>query len=107
MEINKLVKKGFFSAKQFISLNSVDVSKIIASDKWKINDTTSKFFIGYLNEGVTKPLCIILPEMSGFIKYFEDGTKNMSFMTEDKDVYSKYSEVWDRVKKVLKLKSYS
>ena len=26
------------------------------------------------------------------------------FMTEDKDVYSKYSEVWDRVKKLLKFK---
>ena len=42
--------------------------------------------------------------MSGFIKYFEDGAKNMSFMTEDKDVYVKYSEIWDKIKKLLKLK---
>ena len=33
------------------------------------------FFIGYLNEDVIKPLCMILPQMSGFIKYFEDGAK--------------------------------
>ena len=75
-------KKGFISAKKFISLDSVDISQIIVSNKWKINDTTSKFFIGYLNEDIIRPLCTILPQMSGFIKYFEDGAKNMSFMTE-------------------------
>ena len=42
--------------------------------------------------------------MSGFIKYFEDNNKNMSFMTEDNDVYLKYSEIWDKIKKLLKLK---
>ena len=42
--------------------------------------------------------------MSGYIKYFEDGAKNMLFMTEDKDVYSKYDEIWGAVKKLLKLK---
>ena len=29
--------------------------------------------------GVCSPLCIILPQMSGWIKYFENGGKNMSF----------------------------
>ena len=82
MEIKKLIKKGFISAKQLISLDSVDISQIIVSNKWKINDTTSKFFIGYLNEDIIRSLCIILLQMSGFIKYFEDGAKNMSFMTE-------------------------
>ena len=42
--------------------------------------------------------------MSGYIKYFEDGARNMSFMTEDEDVYSKYDEIWNLVKKLLKLK---
>ena len=42
--------------------------------------------------------------MDGYIKYFEDGAKSMSFMTEDKDVYAKYSEIWDMIKKSLKLK---
>ena len=44
--------------------------------------------------------------MSGFIKYFEDYSKNMSFVTDDKSVYTKCSTVWDRVKKLLKLKIY-
>ena len=100
----KVDKKEFYSSRQVISLNSVETSKIIVSDKWKINDTTSKFFIGYLNEDVMKPLCIILPQMSGLIKYFESGAKNMSFMIEDKDIYLKYSEIWDKIKITLKLK---
>ena len=57
----KVDKKEFYASRQVISLNSVDPAKIIVSDKWNINDTTSKFFIRYLNEDVIKPLCVILP----------------------------------------------
>ena len=35
-------KKKFYSSKQVISLDSVDLSKIVVSKKWKINDTTYK-----------------------------------------------------------------
>ena len=42
--------------------------------------------------------------MSGFIKYFEDNAKNMSFMMENKDIYLKYSKMLDKIKKLLKLK---
>ena len=39
----KISKKDFYSLKQAISLDSVDKSKIIVSDKWKINDTNIMF----------------------------------------------------------------
>ena len=81
---------------QAISLDSVDESKIIVSNKWKINDTTVNFFIGYLNEDTINPLLIILPQMNGFIKYFDSG-KNMSFITEDNEVYLKYSKTWNKI----------
>ena len=58
-------------------LDDVDMSKIIVSNKREINDTTFKFFIGYLNESFVRPLRVILPQMSGFTKYFEDGNKNL------------------------------
>ena len=53
---------------------------------------------------VIHPLCVILPQMSGHIKYFDDGGKNMSFVTDDKKVYEKYDEIWNVVKSLLKLK---
>ena len=49
-------------------------------------------------------MCVILPQMSGYIKYFDDGGKNMSFVTDDKEVYGKYNEIWNIVKRLLKLK---
>ena len=83
-------KKTFYSSKEAILLDSVDLSKVVVSSRWKLNDTTYKYFCGYLNNDVIKPLCIILPQMNGYIKYFDDGGKNMSFVTDDEKVYEKY-----------------
>ena len=85
-------------------LDSVDLSKIVVSSRWKLNDTTYKYFCGYLNNDVIKPLCVILPQMNGYIKYFDDGGKNMSFVTDDEKIYEKYDEIWNVVKGFLKLK---
>ena len=97
-------KKEFYSSEQAISLDSVDLNKIVVSNKWKINDTTYKYLCGHLNNDVIQPLCVILPQMNGYIKYFDDGGKNMSFFTDDEEGYKKYNEIWDVVRKLLKLK---
>ena len=39
----KVYKKKLYSSKQAISLDSVDLNKIVVSKKWKINDTTYKY----------------------------------------------------------------
>ena len=97
-------KKKFYSSKEAILLDSVDLSKIVVSSRWKLNDTTYKYFCGYLNNNVIRPLCVILPQMNGYIKYFNDGGKNVSFVTDDEKVYEKYDEIWNVVKGLLKLK---
>ena len=97
-------KKEFCSSKEAVSLDSVDLSKIVVSNKWKINDTTYKYLCWYLNNDTIQPLCVILPQMNGYIKYFEDGGENVSFVTDDEEVYKKYNEIWQVVRKLLKLK---
>ena len=97
-------KKEFYSSKAAILLDSVDLSNIIVSSRWKLNDTTYKYFCGYLNNDVIHPLCVILPQMNGYIKYFDNGGKNMSFVTDDKNVYEKYDGIWNVIKGFLKLK---
>ena len=98
-------KKTFYSSKEAILLDSVDLSKIVVSSRWKLNDTTYKYFCGYLNnDGIIKPLCVILPQVNGYIKYFDDSRKNRSFVTDDEKVYEKYDEIWNVVKGLLKLK---
>ena len=54
-----------------------------------------------------KPLCIILPQMSGYIKYFENGGKNMSFLIKDDEVWEKYEQIWDVIKNKLGIKFHS
>ena len=45
--------------------------------------------------------------MSGYIKYFEHGGKNMSFVIKDDDVLDKSNEIWDRIKNKLSTKFHS
>ena len=45
--------------------------------------------------------------MSGYIKYFDNGGRNMSFLIEYEDVYLKYTEIWNKIKKLLGLKLHS
>ena len=99
-EVNK---KEFYSSKKAILLDSVDLSKIVVSKKWKIDDKTNKYFCGYLSNDVIEPLCVILPQMNGYIKYFDDGGKNMSFVTDDEKVYEKYNEIWEVIRNLLKI----
>ena len=71
---------------------------MVVSDKFKHSDDGFKYFIGYKEGEIVKPLCIILPQMTGYIKYFENGGKNMSFVIKDDDVLDKYNEIWDKIK---------
>ena len=96
-EVNK---KEFYSSKQPISLDFVDLNKIVVSKKWKINDTTYKHICGYLNNDTIQPLHVILPQMDGYIKYFDDGGKNMSFGTDDEKIYKKYNKIWEVIRKL-------
>ena len=99
-EVNK---KEFYSSKQAISLDSVDLNKVVASKKSKINDTTYKHICGYLNNDTIQLLCVILPQVDGCIKYFDDGGKNMSFVTVDEKIYKKYNEIWEVLRNLLKI----
>ena len=100
-EVNK---KEFYLSKKAIPLDSVDLDKIVVSSKWKISDTIYKYLCGYLNNDNIQPLCVILPQMNGYIKYFDNGGKNMTFVTDNDKVYDKYNEMWEVIRKLLKRK---
>ena len=76
-------KKKFRKSKRPIGLDSINVDQIVVSDKFKHSDDGFKYFIGYKEGEIVKVLCIILPQMSGYINYFENGGKNMSFMIKN------------------------
>ena len=84
----------------------MESSRILVSHKFKRSEDGFKHFIGYLNvNDVIRPLCIVLPPMSGYIKYFDNGGKNISFLIKDvcKDmcnssVYLKHAEFGIKLK---------
>ena len=104
IEVNK---KEFYASKQAIGLNLVNTNKIVLSDKFKHSDNGSKYFIDYKDDNAIRLLCVILPQMSVFIKYSDNGGKNMSLMIEDDSVLVKYSDVWNKTKEVKGIKFHS
>ena len=100
-------KKEFHNSKQPINLDLVNVDQIVVSDKFKHNDGGFKYFIGYKESEIVKPLCIILPQMTGYMKYFENRGKNISFVIKDDDVLEKYNAIWNKIKETLSIKFHN
>ena len=98
-------KREFQKSEKPIDLMSVNVDQIVISDKFKHNNEGFKYFIGYQKGEIVKPLCIILPQMNGYIKYFEYG--NLFFFIKDEEVGEKYEQIWDVIKNKLKIKFHS
>ena len=45
--------------------------------------------------------------MSGYIKYFENGSKNMSFLIKDDKVWDKYDGICDAIENKLGITFHS
>ena len=67
-----LIKKEFHKSKQPTDLKLVNVDQKVISGKFKHNEDGFKYFTGYKEDDIVKPLCIILSQMSGYIKFFEN-----------------------------------
>ena len=91
-------KKEFHKSKQPIDLDLINLDQIVISDKFKHSNDGFKYFIGYKDSEIVKPLCIILPQMSGYMKYFENVGKNISFMVKNDMCLDKHNEIWDKIK---------
>ena len=69
----KVNKKEFHKSKQAIDLDLVIFDQVVVSDKFKHSEEGYKYYISYQEGEIVKPLCIILPQMNGYINYFESG----------------------------------
>ena len=103
----RLNKNKFHKSKEQIELMSVIVYQTVVSDKFKHSNEDFKYFIGYQEGEIVKWLFIILSQMSGYIKSFENGVKNMSFTIKDSNILDKYNNIWDKIKELLSIKFHS
>ena len=103
----KVSKKEFHKSKQAIELDLVDNDKIVVSDRFRHSEEGFKYFIGYHENEIVKPLCIILPQRNSYIKYFDNGGKNMSLLIKNSEVLEKYEDIWNVFKDKLNIKFHS
>ena len=61
-----------------------------------------KYFIGYNCNDVIRPLCVGLPQMTGYARKFDENI-TMSFMVNDKKLLKNYNKIWGKVEKLLKI----
>ena len=98
----------FHASKQPTALNLVNVNQIVVSERLEYRDKGFKYFFGYKDNNIIRQLCIIIfTQMSGFIIYFNNGGKIISFVIEDDSVLVKYNEIWNNIKKSLNMKFHS
>ena len=98
------LKKEFNKSKLPINFDVINVDQIVVPDKFRHNDYG---FIGYKEEETVEAWCNLLPQMTGYIKYYENGGKNMSFVIKDDDVLGKRNEIWDKITETLSIKFHS
>ena len=93
----KIKKSNFYKNKKLSKIDDIDFNKISVSKKEPYGTKNSlKYFIGYNDDVAIRPLCIKLPQMIGYVKYF-DGNKTMSFKIIDNKLLKKYTKIWERV----------
>ena len=84
-------------------MRDVDVEKVSISNKISFGEKNYKYFIGYLyNDHKVKPLHIMLPKTSAYVKSYDGQTKWMYLLIEDDDLLEKYNTIWDKASADIK-----
>ena len=81
-------------------MGHVDIEKVLVSNKTFFSEKNCKCFIGYLyNDNKVKPVNIMHPKTSAYVKGYDGQTKWMYFLIEDDE---KYNTIWDKVSANMK-----
>ena len=89
LDDKKINKNNFYENKKLFSIYDIEVDKILISKKEPYGKKSSfKYFLGYNDDDVIRPLCVKLPQMIGYVKHF-DSSKTMSFKVNDNRLLKK------------------
>ena len=99
----KILKSEFYKNKKETKIDDIDVNKIFVSKKEPYGTKNSfKYFIGYNGNDVIRPLCVRLPQMTGYARKFDENA-TMSFRVNNKQLLKNYNKIWEKVEKLLKI----
>ena len=96
---DKKIKKSDFYKKQKINnIEDIDANNILVSKKEPYGTKRSfKHFIGYNDNDIIRPLCIRLPQMTGYVRKCNENS-TMSFRLKDKQLLKNYNRIWEKLK---------
>ena len=101
MTTKKIKRSDFYKNKKEIK---IDFNKILVSKEERYGTKNPfKYFIGYNDNDTIRPLCVRLPQMTGYDEKYEFNL-TMPFKIRDKQLLKKYDQIWKKIKKLLKLK---
>ena len=84
-------------------IDDVDVNKKLVSKKEPYGTKNArKYFIGYNDNDVIRPLCIRLPQMTGYAKKFNENA-TMFFRVNSKQYSKNYNKIWEKVEKLIRV----
>ena len=102
-EDKKIKKSDFYKDKKVNSIDNINVNKILVSKKELYGTKISfKYFIGYNDNDVIRPLCVRLPQMTGYARKFNEYA-TMSFRVNIKQLLKNYNKIWEKIEKLLKI----
>ena len=101
---NKKIKNViFYKTKKVFQIDDIDVNKILVSKKEPYDTKNAlKYFIGYNDNDVIRPLCLRLPQMTGYAKKFNENA-TMSFRANNKQLLKNYNKIWEKVEKLMRI----
>ena len=103
---NKKIKKSDFynKNKKIFNIDDIDVNKILVSKKEQYGKYNSfKYFIGYNDNDVIRPLYLGLSHMTGYINKFDQNKITMSLMFEDKQLLKNYNQIWKKMERLMSI----
>ena len=93
----KIGKSTFYKNKKINDIEDIDVNSILVSRKEPYGNKNSlKYFIGYNDNDIIRPLCIRLPQMTGYTRKFDENA-TMSFIVKDKQLLNNYTKTWEKI----------
>ena len=71
----KIKKSDFYKNKKINKIDDINVNNILVSKKEPYGTKNSfKYFIGYNDNDIIRPLCIRLRQMTGYIRKFNENS---------------------------------
>ena len=108
----KIKKVTFTKVRQIISIDNIeytfqidniDVNKILVSKKEPYGTkNTLKYFIGYNDYDVIRPLYLRLPQMTGYFKKLNENA-TMFFRVNNKQLLKNYNKIWEKIEKLMRI----